>query len=272
MRTIPASLIVEKNKIATGSAWLWTLAVTFANKSPIRFVKNTEDITYPIGEDLYTAMGFSIDVIKDDKSGTIENLVLKFPNVLGTLEPYLEELEGAVGSLVTLQLINSAYLSETPAFSRSFEIIFTEADANIVTAILGAPNPIMRRFPLYFYRASHCSWRFNFSTSTDSVECNYTRTGAVAWQSSHVYVVGNRVYKTGNTAMTFRVCSVRLDNKSGSTEPVWSETGGFYTLDNNVTWICDINCIKTLKNCQDLGNSMRFGGYPGTGSGGIRVV
>lgn len=275
MRTIPSSLIIEKNKTVTGSAWLWLLDILFVGEiEPVRFVKNTEDITYGIYPDdhLYTAMPFSIDVIKDDKSGTIENLVLKFSNVMRILEPYLEELDGGIGGVVTLRLINSDYLNEEPALLRTFEIIATETDANFVTATLGAPNPISRRFPLLIYRASHCNWHFNFTTSVDSVECNYTRGAAIAWQANHVYVIGDRTYKTGNSLMTFRVCEVRVDNKSGATEPVWNESGGKRTLDNNISWVCDIDCTKTLENCQDLGNSVRFGAYPGLGQGGLKIV
>ncbi len=271
MRSIPSNLILEKNKVTTTSAWLWILDILFTGEvSPIRFVKSLDDITYE--GNLYTRMPFTLDVIRDDRSGSIENLVLKFPNVLRILEPYLEELDGAVGSIATLRLINSAYLAEEPAFTRSFEILSTESDSVAVTATLGSSNPLLKRFPFYLYRANHCNWRFNFPTSTDCVECNYTRVTAYAWQSSHAYSIGERCYKAGDTSMTFRVCDVQLDQESGLTEPVWTEVGGLYTLDNNITWICDINCIKTLKNCQDLGNSSRFGAYLGTGQGGLRLV
>jgi len=271
VRTIPASLVIEKNKVTTTSAWLWILDILFAGEvSPIRFVKSLDDLTYE--GNLYTRMPFQLDVLRDERSGTIDNLVLKFPNVLRILEPYLEDLEGAVGSTAILRLINSNYLAEEPAFTRNFEILSTEANSMEVTVMLGSANPLLKRFPFHLYRANHCNWKFNFATSTDSIECNYTRVTAYAWQASHVYSIGERCYKTGNEAMTFRVCDIQTDQMSGVSEPAWVETGGFYTLDYNVTWICDINCIKTLKNCQDLGNSRRFGAYVGTGQGGLRIV
>ena len=62
MLTLPADLIIEKNKVYSNSPWLVLLDVTLPSTvtSHVRLLRNTEDILY--AEDNYTAFPLNLVV------------------------------------------------------------------------------------------------------------------------------------------------------------------------------------------------------------------
>lgn len=203
MKSLPAELILEKNELASGSAWLILLEITLTDGTVLRLVNNTEDITF--GGNAYTAINFELDANKEGLKGEIPSVQLKISNVTRLLQSYLESQDGSIGSDITMYIVNSDNLtSDYAELTWEFEIIATQADAFWVTFTLGAANPLRRRFPLYRYIASHCGWRFK------SAECGYVGTYSV--------------------------------------------------------------CNRTLDDCEDRDNSGRFGGHPGLGAGGIKLI
>jgi len=203
MKTLPAELVLEKNELASESAWLVLLDITLTDGTILRIVNNTEDVTFD--SNTYTAVNFELDSNKEGLKGEIPSVQLKISNVTRLLQSYLESQEGSIGSDITMYIVNSENLGSNYAeLTWEFEVIGTQADAFWTTFTLGAANPLRRRFPLYRYISSHCNWRFK------SAECGYV---------------------------------------------------GTYTV-----------CNRTLDNCQDRDNSERFGGHPGLGAGGIRLI
>ncbi len=166
MRTLSSSLLIEKNKLSSVNPWLILLEVTFPDATKLFLVKNTDDITFQ--NQLYTAFPFELDVISGDNKGEVPTVTLKVSNVTRAIQAYLEELEGMVGSEVTIKFVNYGYLSENFSdLEMTFDILSSKSDAFWVTFILGAPNPLRRRFPVLRYIAGHCAWEFK------SRECNY---------------------------------------------------------------------------------------------------
>lgn len=166
-KNLPSNLIIEKNKIATPNAWLILLEITLTSGVKFYLVKNTEDITFQ-GQ-TYTAINFEIEPTKHTGQGEIPTVTLRVSNVSRILQAYLEDLTGGIGSTVKITVVNSAYLNENYSeLEMTFDVIATQSDAQWVSFTLGAPNPLLNRFPLHRYIAEHCSWQFK------SRECNYS--------------------------------------------------------------------------------------------------
>ena len=164
--TLPANLIIEKNKIATPSAWLIMLEI---GPTPIRIVRNNEDITY--NSNLYTAFPFDLS-LSDTSKGELPSLTVSISNVSRIFTQAVEITNGAVGYTVRLLVINSAHLSDLPALDRYFTILSVTCNALVITFKLGAANPMLQRFPVRKIYKDYCSWKFK------SLECGYT--GSIA--------------------------------------------------------------------------------------------
>lgn len=172
MKTLPAELILEKNELASDSAWLILLDITLTDGTIIRLVNNNEDVIY--NSNTYTAINFEIDSTKETLKGELPTVQLKITNVSRLLQPYLESLSGGIGSTIDLYVVNSENLTSSYAeLTWNFSILGTSSDALWVTFTLGAENPLRRRFPLFRYISGHCNWRFK------SAECGYVGTFTV---------------------------------------------------------------------------------------------
>ena len=169
MKTIPAALILEKNKIATSSVLMILAEITFNDDAStvVRLARNNEDITFE--GNVYTAFPFEIDTINFEK-GRIPSIALRVSNVSRLVQTYLEDTDGAVGSTVRLIVVNSTdYTSDLSDLELTYNIVDSSADAKWVSFTLGMPSPLNKRFPLYKYIANHCNWAANFK----GVECQY---------------------------------------------------------------------------------------------------
>lgn len=166
MKNIPLNLLIEKNKLSSPSPWVILLEITLIDNTKLYFCKNTENINF--NNNVYQAINFELEPTKELSRGEIPTLTLRVSNVTRILQSYLEDLNGGVGSLVKIIVINTAYLNENYSdFEMEFEILETQSDVYWVTFTLGAPNPMRRRFPLYLYIPDFCIWKFK------SRECNY---------------------------------------------------------------------------------------------------
>ena len=167
MKSLPPALIIEKNKMSTSSAWLVFLDITLTDNTEFRFVSNNEDVTF--GGNLYTHFPFEVDTVGQSGRGEIPNVRLKVSNVTRLLQPYLESLEGAIGSTVKVTVVNSKHLDEDYSeLEMTFDVISCNSTSKWVTFTLGAPNPLRQRFPLEEFIANHC--RFIFKSD----ECGYS--------------------------------------------------------------------------------------------------
>lgn len=166
MKTLPAALILEKNKIASTGAWLLLLDITLPTASVIRLANNTENVTF--GGNAYTAFPFEIDASKSSTQGEIPQVTLRVSNATRSLQPYIEQYNGAVGFSFKLTVVNSNHLTESYAeLEMTFDVLSCSSDANWITFMLGAPNPLRRRYPLFRALANSCAWTYK------GRECNY---------------------------------------------------------------------------------------------------
>lgn len=264
MKTLPANLILEKNKLATPSAWLVLLKITLPDNTVLRLVNNTEDIVYQANT--YTAINFNLESTKSSGTGQIPTVQLSISNVTRIIQAYLENLDGAVDSEVLLTVVNSAYLAENYAeLEMLFSVLSTKANAQYVTFELGAPNPLRKRFPQYLFIGNHCNWRFLFA------ECAYA-----GWKASNPQLVDDLLIPLDGSGIEYGYkykCTTAGTTKSAP-QPTGFATGDTTVTDNSVVWtkIGVQSCKRTLNECEKLNNTERFGGFPGLGAGNVRFA
>lgn len=188
MKSLPANLIVEKNKIATGSAWLILLDVILDDgATTLYFVNNTEDILFL--SNTYTAIAFDLDSTSYSTKGEIPSLQLRISNVTRLIQAYLEALDGAVGDQVRVRVVNSEHLTEDyTELEMLYDILVSESNAEWVTFTLGAPNPLRSRFPKNKYISFHCNWIFKEAECAyvgAETQCNRTLEACTAYNNAH---------------------------------------------------------------------------------------
>ncbi len=179
MKTIPTNLILEKNLLSQTNEWLWLIDLYYIDddSTPLRIVKNNEDIVY--GGNTYTAFPFDIEGTKQSSKGEIPTVKLSVGNVTRVIQAYVEDYSGLVGKTVCLHLVNVGHLTEDyTEFEQYFEILSCSSNENWIIFELGSPNPIRRRFPLHRYLADYCPWAGYFMAASVAVECGYPVAGS----------------------------------------------------------------------------------------------
>jgi lambda family phage minor tail protein L len=169
MKTLPAELILEKNKVSTNSAWLVLAEIILNDTANTHFylVRNNENFTF--GGQVYTAFPFELEPMTVEHTGQIPTATLRVSNITRQLQPYLQALNGGVGAQVKLTVINSANpTSDYTELEMLFDVLTTETSQKWVTFKIGAPNPLLQRHPLYKFIGLHCRWTFKSS------RCGYT--------------------------------------------------------------------------------------------------
>lgn len=165
MKSLPAVIVREKNKLATSSVWIVLLEITIS--TTFYLCSNNESVSF--GGHTYEAFPFDLEPQEESNRGEIPSLTLKVANVTQLIQEQIEENDGGVGASITIRVVNSENLTENYAeLEMEFSILSASADAEWLTLVLGAPNPLRRRFPPYRYIANHCHWEFK------SAECAYS--------------------------------------------------------------------------------------------------
>jgi len=228
----------------------------------------------------YQAFNFTLDPSKTSNKGEVPTTRITINDIQRVIAPYLRTLDGAVGSEVKLTVVNSDLLHEDyTELEALWDIVATHTEDYATIFTLGRPNILLQRFPLYRYLALHCRWRF------ETCECDY-----------------NRKSVAGVTLSGSSPISVQVNTHGAATGDVWRLAGiagitpslaGNYTLtrtDANNFTLDDTDssdytgsytsggtagyatCNRTLADCRDRENAVRFGGFPGMRSGGVRIA
>lgn len=166
MRNLPLALRQAKNSIDSDSPWLILLDIVLNNGPTYNIVNNNEDVEFQ--NKVYTAFPFKLEPPKETSQGDIPKLKLMVSNITRVIQTNMEELNGGIGSIVTLYIVNYDLLDEDYSeLTMDFEVLASACDAQWITFELGAPNPLRRRFPTDRYIANHCNFQYK------SAECGY---------------------------------------------------------------------------------------------------
>ncbi len=186
--TLPRHLMLETNKLVSPDPWLVLLKITLTGPTIFRLVRNTEDIYFNdgsgSGNELYTAFPFELETTSIGSEGEISTLTLKVNNITRLIQPYLETLNGGIGSVVKIMVIHFSSLTlkstgkvaDYADLIQTYDTLGCSSNSKWVTFTLGAPSPLRQVFPPYKYLAPHCGWQFD-KASTPSPECDYRTYG-----------------------------------------------------------------------------------------------
>lgn len=168
MKDLPEELKVIKNSIRQEDPWLILLEITLndGENTLIRLARNTEDIT--IGGEEYTAFNFELGMNKISSAGELPSLKLSISNQERTLQGYLEDLDGMIGSSVKIIIVNASEPDlDYAELEQSWNVVQTNVTEEIVEFQLSMPNLLRIRYPLTRFIANHCSHTYK------EVECGY---------------------------------------------------------------------------------------------------
>jgi phage-related protein len=160
---------VEKNQLASGNPFLVLLEIQLVDSTnntvvdTVFIVNNNEDITYQL--QLYTAFPFDLKLAKDSQG--IPEITLRAHDYQRTLLSQLNSLQGATGSKVILRIVNAGNLSADPEMQETFDVVGSSADDFKISIVLGAENPLQRRFPSKLQMRDRCRWQYK------GPECGY---------------------------------------------------------------------------------------------------
>lgn len=173
-KAISVATILEKSKVASGIPFLILLKIDIFNSTSQTFTEtiyvanNNESVVF-LGN-TYSAFPFQMNVRYE--SGTIPEITLTAKDFQKVLLGKLEQYSGAIGSRVTMYVVNTANLTQGAEVSEVFEVINSSANDWSISIGLGAESVLTRLFPTRTQMRDRCAWRYK------SAECGYT--GALA--------------------------------------------------------------------------------------------
>lgn len=169
-KAISVSTILEKNKVASGVAFLVLLKIDLYNANTQAYAEtvyvanNNEDVVF-LGN-TYTAFAFNLTLKYE--AGAIPEITLSARDFQKVLMEKLTTYGGAVGSRVTMYIVNTANLAQGAEISEIFEVISSSANDWSISLSLGAESTLTRIFPSRTQMRDRCAWRYK------STECGYT--------------------------------------------------------------------------------------------------
>jgi phage-related protein len=153
--TLPSALIAEKNKTSTTSAWLWFLEITLPDSTVLRYVRNTEAMTY--GGNRYEPIYFKMSGIQATTEAGIPQVQLSIADPGRVIRAYVNDNSGLEDSDITLSRVNTKNLAEDHSeLEYSFRIAGYSDNNQDAVFTLAAPNLLNRRFPLHEVTAVLC--------------------------------------------------------------------------------------------------------------------
>lgn len=162
MRTLSTAALIEKNKLATDSAWLILLEVTIG-ATTLKLVANNEDILW--NGDTWQAFPFELDTVGETGKGEIPAITVKVSNVTGEVQRLIESNDGVNGVPVVIRVINTEVTTTTPELELSFVVESSTHDEQWITFRLTGANCLTRRVPRRRYLKDFCPFAYG------GVEC-----------------------------------------------------------------------------------------------------
>lgn len=170
MRSLVASLIAEKNTLATTSAWLPLVKVEIDASNILLLTPNPVQLTFA-GE-TYLPRAVQIDQVQLDSRGGQAAVRVTVANVGREVSAYLETVE-VRGARVTITYVNSANLADPTAvvLEERYDIQAVQVAGDIsVVFTLGRERVASTLLPAARFYRDHCRFLYK------SLSCGYAGT------------------------------------------------------------------------------------------------
>lgn len=171
---MPTSLslatVLEKNRLTSDVPFIALIDVEVVNPAngvvemTLHVANNPESVV--CNGVTYEAGAFDFEVKAE--SGKQPEVSLSIIDYTQTIQGYMQEYGGGVGSNVTLSIVRGDAMHLSPEISEYFQVIASTAENYAAVFQLGAENAIMSTFPRRQQRRDFCQWRYK------STECGYT--------------------------------------------------------------------------------------------------
>ena len=162
--SIPAELIIEKNKLDSSGLFLELIDITLSEAgTTLRLVNNNEDVVW--NSNTWSRSNFKPGGFTESNDGGIESVNIKISNILEhsgkTMQGHIEDatINNLIGDSVNYYLVHSQHLDKGAAISLNFEIQNIPVNQEWCIFKLGLENFYYRRFPLNVYRRFICRWK-----------------------------------------------------------------------------------------------------------------
>ena len=169
-KAISVATIIEKNQISSGVAFIVLArmeifdSATQTYPETVYVANNAENILFE-GE-TYLAFPFNIELKYE--AGSIPEITLTAKDYQKVLLAKLDLYTGAIGSRVTITVVNTANLSQGAEVQEIFEVVGSSANDWAITLQLGAESVLAKNFPTRTQMRDRCSWRYK------GTECGYS--------------------------------------------------------------------------------------------------
>ena len=162
--SIPAELIIEKNKLDSSGLFLELIDITLSEAgTTLRLVNNNEDVVW--NSNTWSRSNFQPGDFTESIDGGIETIDIRVSNLLEhsgkTIQRHIEDatIDNSLGDTVNYYLVNSENLDKGAAISINFEIQNISCNQEWCVFSLGMQNFYNNRFPLNTYRRNLCRWK-----------------------------------------------------------------------------------------------------------------
>jgi len=190
-KSLPLSLIQQKNKIDTRNPWLITLDIEIDDTLTEYFVNNNEELEW--GGVVYKPAPFKLGTLPSTSSGELPSVSLSVFNT-AELAQYLSDNNGLVDCNVTICLVyatqdNSNIWSiaenrDDYPLKNYYVIKSCSVSRDYVSFVLGLPNYLQHPFPARLYHKSCCDlaykgeycWmrNYQYTPGDPNDTCNHT--------------------------------------------------------------------------------------------------
>lgn len=154
MKTLPASLILEKNKLESTSPWLTLFTITINDTTKVRYIDYPEDIVF--NGKTYVPFPIKFDAIREDSKAGLFDITMIISNVSKVIQGFLDNNE-LRGNKCNIKIVHKDFLGDSTAVIKErFEIVSWRSNDREVTFTLGSLSLLGSQFPSSRMLADHC--------------------------------------------------------------------------------------------------------------------
>lgn len=295
MKTLPSSIRVEKNKYDSANPFLFLLDLTLPNtvEVGIRLVRNTANVWFAGYE--YIAFPFEVENRGEASKGEIPTIVLKVSNVSRELRSYITEYGGMVNSKVTLSVVSYDVTTDqvqgTSTSTPLTSCVFPTANKDYINKTNIGNLTSIGSYVTIISGNGVITGMYVVKTIISANSIQLTTT----CHSSAADIINGVVSVTPATIIDYADLQVTYTILGTNYDINWItfQLGAAYItrrrfplnryIPNSCQWLRNFKdlecgytgtitkCDGTLEDCRRKGNSVRFGGYRGLGSGNLRL-